>query len=319
VSSVLYDVPGPKAKRRVLIGTIAAAAVLLAIAYLVVGKLSEKGQLEGQMWSIFLDPGLQRLLLAGLVNTIKAAVVSIALALVLGALLAVARLSERAWIRIPAVVFVEFFRSIPLVLLILFGFFVYGGDLAFIGTALNANPPDAFAALIVGLVLYNGSVLAEVFRAGIHAVPLGQTEAAYALGMRKSQVMNMILIPQAIRIMLPAIIGQCVVALKDSALGFIIGFEELLRAGKAIYGSGPELGLPRSPIIQTIVVVGTIFVLLNLALGALARWLEGKLARSGRTAARPIGADMSTMAIDAPAGVGLPGAAETLTEAPHDR
>ena len=81
------------------------------------------------------------------------------------------------------------------------------------------------------LTLYNGAVLAEVFRAGINAVPKGQSEAAYAIGMRKSQVMNIILLPQAVKIMIPAIISQCVVALKDTSLGYLIAAPGLTRVG----------------------------------------------------------------------------------------
>src|SRR5437667_9953173 len=266
MSAVLYDIPGPRAKRRVLIGTVVGGLVLAGIVAVALWKLADKHQLEGAMWSPFADPGVQRQLLRGLLNTIKAAILAIVFALVLGALLATARLSEHRWIRIPATIVVEFFRSVPLLLLILFGFFAYGKQLSFLGDALDAQPPDAFAALIVGLTLYNGSVLAEVFRAGVNAVARGQSEAAYALGMRKTQVMTLILIPQAVRIMLPAIISQCVVALKDSALGFIISYEELLNIGKSVYRRPDLFGLPRSPIIQTVVVIAIIYILLNLLL-----------------------------------------------------
>jgi glutamate transport system permease protein len=285
MSSVLYDVPGPRARRRALIGTIIGGLALLALVAVVLRSLAGKHQLEGRMWTIFLDPGVQRLLLAGLLNTVKAAAVSIVVALVLGALLATARLSERRWLRVPSVVIVEFFRAVPLLLLILFGFFAYGPQMSWLGTALAAEPADSFAALVIGLILYNGSVLAEVFRAGIKAVPRGQSEAGYALGLRKTQVMTLILAPQAVRIMLPVIVAQCVVALKDSALGFIISYEELLNAAKAIYRSPDDLGLPRPPIIQTVVVVGAIYIVLNLLLGRLARVLERRLRRGRRTAA----------------------------------
>jgi glutamate transport system permease protein len=287
MSSVLYDVPGPRARRRALIGTVVGGLALVGLVVVVLARLNAKGQLDGEMWAVFLDPGVQRLLLNGLLNTIKAAAVSIVLALVLGALLGIGRLSERAWVRIPAIVVVEFFRAVPLLLLILFGYFAYGREMAWFGAALGAEPADAFAALIIGLVLYNGSVLAEIFRAGINAVPRGQAEAAYALGLRKTQVMALILVPQAVRIMLPAIVAQCVVALKDSALGFIISYEELLNAGKAIYRSPDDLELPRAPIIQTIVVVGGIYIALNMLLGWFAGWLQRRTSRAGKPVIAP--------------------------------
>lgn len=298
MTSVLYDVPGPRARRRALIGTVIGGLVLLGLVAAIVARLAAKNQFQSDMWTIFLDPGVQRGVLRGLLNTVKAAVVAIAFALVLGAILAAGRLSEHAWLRIPAVIVIEFFRAIPLLLLIVFGFFAYGPQMSFLGEALDAEPPAAFAALVIGLVLYNGSVLAEVFRAGVNAVPRGQSEAGYAIGMRKTQLMTIILMPQAVRIMLPVIVAQCVVALKDSALGFIIAYEELLNAAKSLYRSPEDLGLTRSPFIQTIVVVGTIYVLLNLLLGAFARWVERRMSRSEKVAGPVLHADA----------VGAPGA-----------
>lgn len=284
MTSVLFDNPGPRTRRRILIGTVVAGVAVVALLVAIAVKFEREGQLESAMWAPFTDPGVQRQLLKGLYATVKVAILSIALALTLGAVLATGRLSQRWWLRVPATMVVEFFRGVPLLLLILFGFFAYGQELKFVGEWIAADPPDAFAALVIGLMLYNGSVLAEVFRAGINAVPAGQSEAAYALGLTKSRVMTLVLVPQAVRIMLPAIIAQCVVALKDSALGFIIGYQELLNAGRAIYRSPDVFGLSRSPIIQTFVVVGAVYVLLNLLLSTLARWLESRMRRSKKVA-----------------------------------
>ena len=104
---------------------------------------------------------------------------------------------------------VEFFRAVPVLLLMVFIWYLIG---------INRDGAS-FWAVVIALTLYNGAVLAEVLRAGVNAVPKGQREAAYAIGMRKSQVMNIVLLPQAVKIMLPAIISQCIVALKDTALG----------------------------------------------------------------------------------------------------
>ena len=144
----------------------------------------------------------------------------------LGLILATGRLSTRSWLRRGSGVVVEFFRALPLVLLIFF---------AFLGLPRLGIDISAFGALVIGLTLYNGSVFAEIFRAGINAVPKGQSEAAYSIGLRKGAVMRMILVPQSVRIMLPAIVSQMVVLLKDSALGFIVAYPELLRSGRRIY------------------------------------------------------------------------------------
>ena len=120
----------------------------------------------------------------------------------------------------------EFFRAVPVLLLMIFVFFSYG---------INRGDSGAYWSVVIALTLYNGAVLAEVFRAGVLAVPKGQAEAAYAIGMRKSQVMNIILLPQAVKIMLPAIISQCVVALKDTSLGYVVAAPGLTPVARPIY------------------------------------------------------------------------------------
>jgi glutamate transport system permease protein len=284
MSSVLYDAPGPRTRRRVLIGSIVGTLVVAGIAVLAVLRLKDHGVFAASQWEPFKDPGIQRFLLRAIWSTVKAALVAIVLALVFGVTFAAGRLSQHAWIRVPAVVVIEFFRAIPLLLLILFLFLGFGDQLKPLGQLVGSEVPNAFGALVVGLMLYNGSVLAETFRAGIGAVPRGQAEAAYSIGMRKNQVMRMILVPQAVRIMLPAIISQCVVALKDTALGFVIGYEELLRQGKLIYNNYGN-------IVATAIVIAAIYIVINLALSTLASWLERRLRQRGT---RAIGLDPAT-------------------------
>ena len=163
------------------------------------------------------------ILVDGLLNTLKMAAAAILGASVLGFVLGVGKLSDHAWVRWPAWAVVEFFRAIPVLLLMVFIWYFIGIEKA----------GSSFWAVVIALTLYNGSVLAEVLRAGVLAVPKGQREAAYAIGMRKTQVMNIVLMPQAIKIMLPAIISQCIVALKDTALGIYVvapGLTEDLQA-----------------------------------------------------------------------------------------
>jgi len=131
-----------------------------------------------------------------------------------------------------------------------------------------------FGSLVVGVPRYNGSVLAEVFRAGVLAVPRGQREAAVALGLRKSQVMRTVLLPQAVLAMLPAIVSQLVVLLKDTALGFLITYDEMLWEARYL-GSLVEFG---RPIIPTAIFIGTIYITLCVALS----WFAGYLERRSR-------------------------------------
>jgi glutamate transport system permease protein len=286
VSAVLYDAPGPRNRRRVLVGSIVGGIVVLGVAVVAILRLADQGVFASRQWDPFTDPGVQRFLAQAVWSTVKAAFVAIVLALVFGVIFAAGRLSERLWLRVPAVVVIEFFRAVPLLLLILFLFLGFGDQLSGLGTMVGAQVPNAFGALVVGLMLYNGSVLAETFRAGIAAVPRGQSEAAYSMGLRKSQVMRLILVPQAVRIMLPAIVSQCVVALKDTALGFVIGYEELLRQGKIIYNTYGN-------IVPTAIVIATIYILINLALSMLASWLERRTRqRGGRVLPPDIGLEI---------------------------
>ncbi len=294
MTAVLYDVPGPRARRRVFIGSVIGGLVLLGIAAAVIAKLAAEGQFSEAYWRPFTEPGIQKAILRGLGATLRAAVFAIILALIFGVIFCGARLSNRAVIRIPAVAVIEFFRAVPLLLLILFLYLGFGSEFGKLGNQLDDVLPASVASflgtdqlavlapLVLALMLYNGSVLAEVFRAGILAIPRGQSEAAYAIGLRKSQVMRIILVPQAVKIMLPAIVSQCVVALKDTSLGFIIAYRELIRVGQGIYNANFN-------IIPTALVIAVIYISLNMAVSALATYLEQRQARRyGRRAVEQV-------------------------------
>jgi glutamate transport system permease protein len=166
---------------------------------------------------------------------------------------------------------VEFFRAVPLLLLIVFIFMTYG-----VGGGIGS-----FWSVVIGLTLYNGSVLAEVFRAGVNAVPKGQSEAAYAIGMRKSQVMRLVLLPQAVKIMLPSIISQMVVALKDTSLGAYVLAPGLTFVAKAIY---TEFGNQ----FQTVIVIAGIYIVVNLLLTWAATWVQKRYVGEKRLDVTPI-------------------------------
>ncbi|MET7423778.1 amino acid ABC transporter permease [Dactylosporangium sp. NPDC005555] len=264
MSNVLYDLPGPKARLRYrLIGVLSALGIVALIAY-IVWRFYDTGQFEPIRWEQFEYAQTQRDLVDGYLTTLRAAGTAAVLALALGALLATGRLSDHAVFRAPASAFVELFRAIPLLILI---FFAYYGPIQ-LGYKVGA-----FWPLVIGLTLYNGAVLSEIFRAGIIAVARGQSEAAYALGMRKTQVMTSILLPQAVRAMLPAIISQVVVLLKDTALGFIIQLPELLYYGKQ-YGGRLTFGFPYVP---GYLVVAAVYIGTCALLSWFAFWLQKRL------------------------------------------
>jgi glutamate transport system permease protein len=267
--AVLYDHPGPRATLRYRILTVVFGVLLLGLLYWIYARFDAKGQWAGSLWKPFVQSSTWTdYILPGLWNTIKAAVVAMALSLVFGIVFAVGRLSDHWWLRIPAGMVVEFFRAVPLLLMM---FFIFFGV-----PYLTLQPMSVFWAAVLGLTFYNGSVLAEAFRAGVHAVPRGQSEAGYAIGMRKGQVMGNILIPQATRAMLPVIVSQLVVLVKDTALAYIISYPELLQMGVN------NLSANFGNVIQAAMVVAVIYILVNSALTATAGWLARRTRRSGR-------------------------------------
>jgi glutamate transport system permease protein len=265
---VLYDVPGPRARRRVLLGSVLGLLLLAALAFLLLRRFAANGQLEAEVYQPFFEqPLFWQRLGEGLRNTLTAAAYGLVLALVLGFVLAAGRLASSPVVRVPAVVVVEFFRATPLLLLILAIFLAY--------PILVGRTIDPLWALIAGLTLYNGAVIAEIVRAGVLALPKGQSEAALALGLTRGATLRLVLLPQAVRIMLPALVSQLVVLLKDTSLGFIISYEELLRTSRFLV-EAPEFS--RSSL-QVFLVVAAIYVVINLLLGRLAAYLEGRQRR----------------------------------------
>jgi glutamate transport system permease protein len=268
--AVLYDVAGPRSRRRILAGSVVGLLVIAAILGLAVARLAAKGAFEADLWQVLTQNDVQRLLGRGLAATLRAALLAMALSMLVGALLAVGRLSRRSWLAGLAGGWVELFRGLPLLLMILF---------VFLGLPALGVTVSTFWALVAGLTLYNSAVLGEIFRAGILSLPKGQTEAAYAIGLRQGQTLRIILLPQAIRRMLPALVSQLVTLLKDTSLGFVIGYTELLRNGRtAVEFLGGKYSIP----IYTAIAV--IYIAVNGSLSLLASWLDRRTRRQlGRT------------------------------------
>ena len=260
--SVLFDAPGPKTVARHRLYAILSLVALAAMVAFAIWKLYDRGQLEYSLWEPFLTPSyVEFILVDGLVKTLQMAFFSIIFAVVFGLVFGVAKLSDHWWIRWPAWLVVEFFRAVPVRLLMVFTFYML---------AIGNGPLSSFWCVVITLTLYNGAVLAEVFRAGINAVPAGQAEAAYAIGMRKSQVMVSVLLPQAVKIMLPAIISQMVVALKDTSLGYYILAPGLTAVGRPTY-------LEFQNQVPTANVITALYVTVNLLLTWIATRIQKRL------------------------------------------
>ncbi|MEU9208148.1 amino acid ABC transporter permease [Streptomyces sp. NPDC048415] len=293
MTSVLYDAPGTRAKRRNLLLSVVFFVLLALFLWWIWQTMDDKGQLKWSLWEPFTtSQAWTTYLLPGLRNTLKAAALAMVIALPLGAFFGIARMSDHRWVRVPAGMVVEFFRAIPVLLLMLFAneFYVRSSNLS--------SEERPLYAVVTGLVLYNASVLAEIVRAGILALPKGQTEAAFAIGLRKGQTMTSILLPQAVTAMLPAIVSQLVVIVKDTALGgVILAYPELLNARSTAAANYAD-------VFQSFIVVAAIYIVLNFALTSFASWLEGRLRRGKKSTGAVLPADDAGIAGTAATGVG---------------
>ena len=260
-SSVLFDAPGPKTQARYRLYAVISTIALAAIGAVIVWRLWVAGQFDPDLWEPFVTPYIINALLEGLAQTLLMAVVAVLGAVVLGFVFGIAKLSDHLALRWPAWLVVEFFRAVPLFMMILGIWFLLGAQPGW----------KAYWAVVLGLWLYNGSVIAEITRAGIGALPKGQSEAAYALGMRKGTVMQVVLLPQAVKIMLPAIISQSIVALKDTSLGYAVLAPGLTFIGKQVFTEFRN-------IIPTVLVMAAVYILLNLLLSWLATWAQKRFA-----------------------------------------
>lgn len=276
--SVLYDVPGPRAARRHRIGTVVALLFIAGLLAVAIQRLASRGQFDSELWSPWINPSddsfsqVWELVGRGALSTILAAAMAIVLSLLVGVVLGVARMMSGRLGKIPVVGFIELFRGLPVVITIVFVW----RAMAELDVPIDVLPGEpALWYLVIGLTLYNSVIVAEILRAGVASLPRGQGEAGRAIGMTEGQVMRAILLPQAFRTMLPALISQLVVILKDTSLAAVIGlgYFELLRRGNQI---SQVLDNP----IQSLFIVGTIFVVINYGLSRLAVYVEKRLSTS---------------------------------------
>lgn len=270
MSSVLFDAPGPRTRARYrVIAIVSGLAFLLALAW-ALSRFYQKGNLDPAKWLPFLTADVWvNYLIPGLVNTIKAALISMVLASIFGVVFGIGRLSHVRIIRWVSTVVVEFFRSVPVLVMMFFTFY---------WVAYNTNLPSqlfSLIAVVTGLTLYNGSVVAELIRSGVGSLPKGQTEAGLSIGLTNGQTLRTILLPQAITAMLPALVGQLVVVLKDTALGQIVTYPELLNTYQ-------QIGSYKSNPVPALIVIAAMFVTINYLLTVAALRLEARLRSRGR-------------------------------------
>ena len=275
--SVLYDAPGPRARRRAAIGGAFASVAGLILIGLVIRRLAAAGQFSGELWGPIVNPSNEdfplvwNLLAKGILATLTAAALSITFSLIIGVVVGVARMMLGRRARMPVVALIELMRGLPVVITIYFASRV----LPELGVDLSRLPGEpGLWFLVIGLTLYNCVIIAEIIRAGVASLPGGQREAALAIGLTPGAAMRLVLLPQAIRVMLPALISQLVVILKDTSLAAVLAlYTELLRQGNLI-----ALNLDNP--IQILSVVAAIFILINYSLSRLATWVDQRSVRT---------------------------------------
>ncbi|TCR80187.1 ABC transporter permease subunit [Rhizobium sp. BK376] len=263
MSTLLYDTPGPKARRRSQILSALSILVILLLLAWAGFSLDKAGMLAPDLWATVFQPDLLNLLAGGLLATFEVSAVAIIMSVVLGALVTAGLMTRSVLLRAALRTWVEVFRGLPLLLLIFF---------LFLGGPVIGVDISTFWALVLGLVLYNSAVLAEIFRAGIDTLPKGQGEAGLAIGLSNAEVFCIILLPQSIRRMLPTLLTQLITLLKETSFGFVIGYAELLRdARTAVEYLGGSYSLP----VYTLVAV--VYMVINCILSEIARRAQAVL------------------------------------------
>ncbi len=267
----IFDATGPRGRRITRVVTVISLVLVAGLGALAIWQLGRTGQLAASKWETFVNPRIVAYLATGLKNTGLAALGAAAIGLPLGAILALGRMSAHRIFRWPATVVIELFRAVPVLLIIyvfMFALPQYGIDLSI------------YTKLAVPIGLCAAAVMAEVFRAGVLAVPRGQTEAALSIGLRPGAAMRIVVFPQALRMIIPALVAQAVVVVKDTAFGYVVSYPELMQAGRVLVANTSDL-------IQTYFVITVIYVLVNMAISWLAHRLERRLGRS-RSAMVPL-------------------------------
>ncbi|WP_431278944.1 amino acid ABC transporter permease [Leifsonia poae] len=257
-ASFIYDQPGPRGKRHILLGSVISCAVFVIVIGLGLWQFASHGQLAPERWAPFTEWAIWSYLLVGLLGTLLAAAIVAVLGGALGLLLALGRMSHQRWLRWLSSIYIEIARTVPVLLLIylmLFGL-----------PQIGINLPTLWK-LVVPLTIANSAVFAEIVRAGVASLPRGQREAALSLGMRSTQAMRFVVLPQALRNVAPSLVTQLVSLLKDTSLGYIVAFTELLYRGQVL-ASYLHLLIP------TYIAVTAIYLVVNGSLSFLASRLQ---------------------------------------------
>ena len=274
-TATLFEEPGPRAQRRNRALEIVSWVVAAGAAYFVIRTLNRSGAFDAAAWHPFAQWGVWQQLGLGLLNNLRAAVVGMLLSMLFGCFLGWGLLSTKKIVRDPCRVFADLFNGVPILLL-----------LFFISLVLPSwgMPLSDFWFLVIALSLYSTAVVGDLVRAGVRALPRGESEAAAALGFSEVQSMWLILLPQALRLMSPALVSQMVIVFKGTTLAFVLGgYFDLLRAA-TVLGAYYSRSLLQAQGIAAIA-----FMLINIGLSQIASAIERK--ETQRYGVRPVALD----------------------------
>ena len=257
LEDILFGNPSPQAQTATRAVSVATVAVLLVLAAAVALRFQTAGQLDARLWEYFAWQTTWAFLAKGLLGTMASAAMAAAIALGLGLLLLLGRLARLRLVRWPSVAVIEFLRGTPTLLLIYVCFLV----LPQVGIKLST-----YWMLTLPIGLSTAAVVAEVYRAGVLAVPRGQADAARSLGMTKMQVFFLIVFPQALRYIVPALVAQLVIVVKDTTFGYVVTYGELMQNAKVLIANYHAL-------VPVYLVVALLYCLVNYAISSASKRL----------------------------------------------
>lgn len=256
IRDVLYEEPGPNTKRITRIATIISSMVVLIALAGILYRFYITNQFAARYWNFFLLPSTWIFLGQGFLGTLSIALVAGILSLVLGLVLMLCRISHILWLKWIARILIDFFRGVPSLLLIYFCFLViprYGIKL------------PSFWMITLPVACAAAAVLAEVFRAGVHAVAKGQKEAAKALGFSRAQILRLVVLPQAIRYVIPALISQLVVVVKDTTVAYVVSYPDLMQNARVLITNYDAL-------VSVYFVIAALYIAVNWGLNNFSVW-----------------------------------------------
>lgn len=253
IREVLYEPPGPKAQRRIAAATAVSLAVLAAAVALMIRQFYVTGQLDAEKWRFFTRYTTWKFIGNGLAGTLKVALAAGGIAFLFGLLLMLGRIGKSRFLRAVSVSLIEFSRGVPTLLFIYF-FFLIAPQF---GLKLSA-----FWKIAVPVAVSASGVVAEVLRSGVNAVPKGQTEAAVSLGMRDGSAFFKIVFPQAFRYVIPALIAELVIVLKDTTFAYVVNYADLMQNAKVLISNYDAL-------LPVYLVVALLYIAINYILNKL--------------------------------------------------